>query len=307
MDDLLTIVVETNMEGMRIDKFVSNVYSSFSRTRIQSMINNGDILINDKEVKPSFKVSSNDVITIEIVPINDFKVVPENIPLKIVYEDNDLIIIDKPQGMVVHPANGHYSGTLVNALLYHFENNLSSINGNIRPGIVHRIDKDTSGLLMVAKNDYAHEKLAEQLKNKTASRVYYAIVSGEMEHNEGVIKAPIGRHPNNRKKMAVVSSGKNAVTHFKVIERFNGYTLIECKLETGRTHQIRVHMSYIHHPIVGDQLYGGRNFEYLNGQLLHAKRLVLNHPATNEQMIFECELPDYFTNVLNILRNKGTL
>ncbi|MCK9198018.1 MAG: RluA family pseudouridine synthase [Bacilli bacterium] len=307
MDDLLTIVVEANMEGMRIDKFVSNVYSSFSRTRIQSMISNGDILINDKEVKPSFKVSANDVITIEIVPINDFKVIPENIPLKIVYEDNDLIIIDKPQGMVVHPANGHYSGTLVNALLYHFENNLSSINGNIRPGIVHRIDKDTSGLLMVAKNDYAHEKLAEQLKNKTASRVYYAIVSGEMEHNEGVIKAPIGRHLNNRKKMAVVSSGKNAVTHFKVIERFNGYTLIECKLETGRTHQIRVHMSYIHHPIVGDQLYGGRNFDYLNGQLLHAKSLVLNHPTTNERMIFECELPDYFTNVLNILRNKGTL
>ncbi|MDD3383280.1 MAG: RluA family pseudouridine synthase [Bacilli bacterium] len=307
MDDLLTIVVESNMESTRIDKFISNIYSSFSRTRIQNMINNGDILVNDKEVKPSYKTSAGDVITIEIIPISDSKITPENIPLKIIYEDDDLIIIDKPQGMVVHPANGHYSGTLANALLYHFENNLSSINGSIRPGIVHRIDKDTSGLLMVAKNDFAHEKLAEQLKNKTASRVYYAIVGGEMEHSEGEIIAPIGRHLNNRKKMAVVSSGKNAVTHFKVIERFNGYTLIECKLETGRTHQIRVHMAYIHHPIIGDLLYGGKKFEFLNGQLLHAKCLILNHPVSNKKMKFECDLPDYFVNVLNILKNKGTL
>ncbi len=302
MDDLLTIVVEANMEGMRIDKFVSNVYSSFSRTRIQSMINNGDILINDKEVKPSFKVSANDVITIEIVPINDFKVVPENIPLKIVYEDNDLLVVNKPAGMVVHPAVGNYHGTLVNALLYHCKD-LSGINGVARPGIVHRIDKETSGLIVVAKNDLAHESLALQLKDKTCYRQYIALVKGVLPHSEGTIDAPIGRHPVKRKEMAINSNGKNAVTHFKVIERFADYTLISCLLETGRTHQIRVHLTYIGYPIVGDLVYGTNNKQlYDKGQLLHASMLSFIHPRTKQVVKFEAPLPDYFNQVLERLR-----
>ncbi len=305
MEELLSYQVDEQYVGVRIDKVLSEIYPRFSRSKIQNMIDNEDILVNDKLVKASYKLKENDEIALSIYPDASLNVEPEDIPLDIVYEDDDLIIINKVQGMVVHPANGHHSGTLVNALLYHFKS--LSNNDSIRPGIVHRIDKDTSGLLMVAKNDKAHEKLSAQLKDKTAYREYIALVKGEIDHNEGKIIAPIGRHPKDRKKMAVVNGGKDAITHFSVLERYNGYTLIKCVLETGRTHQIRVHLAYIGYPIVGDVTYGKKDNLHLNGQLLHAKTLSLIHPRSNKRVTFSCELPEYFDKVLSILKEKGTL
>ncbi len=307
MEELLTYLVEPQYDQVRVDKVLADIYPHFSRTKIQNMINNEDILVNNQSVKVAYKVRTNDEISLSIYPELSTDVQAENIPLEIIYEDDDLIIINKPQGMVVHPANGHHSGTLVNALLYHFKDQLSGVNGAIRPGIVHRIDKDTSGLLMVAKNDLAHEKLAAQLKDKTAYREYIALVHGEIDHNEGEIRAPIGRNFKDRKKMAVVASGKAAVTHFTVIERFNGYTLIKCRLETGRTHQIRVHLAYINFPVVGDATYGSKEPIALNGQLLHAHKLALIHPTSHQMVEFSAPLPLYFEQVLATLREKGKL
>ena len=297
---MIQVVISEEYVGQRIDKALPVILPDFTRSKIQSLIENKKILVNEEVVKSSYKLELDDEVTINIVEV-DLSVNPENIPLDIRYEDDDVVVINKEQGMVVHPANGHYSGTLVNALLYHFEN-LSKGSNEVRPGIVHRIDKDTSGLLMVAKNDAAHEFLSAQLKDKTAYRRYIALVKGEIPHNEGEIRAPIGRSNANRKEMAVVSEGKSAVTHFKVIERLHGYTLIECILETGRTHQIRVHMAYIGHPVEGDPMYGKRSSKLYNkGQLLTAYKLRLIHPKTKEEMTFEVPLPDYFIDIINNL------
>lgn len=289
--------------GQRLDKAVALLNSELSRSFITKLINEGKITINGKVEKPSFKVKENDEIIIEEIVDTKSDIKEEDIPLDVVYEDDDIIIINKPQGMVVHPANGHYSGTLVNALMF-MEDSLSSINGVIRPGIVHRIDKDTSGLLCVAKNDNAHHFLAEQLKDHTMAREYMALVRGVIKENSGTVDMPIGRDKNNRQKMAVVKDGKPATTHFVVIERFANHTLIKCQLVSGRTHQIRVHMSAIGYPVEGDPLYAGKNYDklYKDGQLLVAYKLRLIHPKTKKEMVFEIPLPDYFQKVLEILR-----
>ena len=289
--------------GERLDKAVAMLNSELSRIFITKLIDEGKITINGKVEKPSFKVKENDEIIIEEIVDTKSDIKEEDIPLDVVYEDDDILIINKPQGMVVHPANGHYSGTLVNALMF-MEDSLSSINGVIRPGIVHRIDKDTSGLLCVAKNDNAHHFLAEQLKDHTMAREYMALVRGVIKENSGTVDMPIGRDKNNRQKMAVVKDGKPATTHFVVVERFANHTLIKCQLVSGRTHQIRVHMSAIGYPVEGDPLYAGKNYDkiYKNGQLLVAYKLRLIHPKTNKEMVFEIDLPKYFQDVLSSLR-----
>ena len=261
--------------------------------------------MNDKPVKSSYKVVLNDVITCDIPELEEMTIEKENIPLDILYEDSDIIVINKPKGMVVHPAPGNYSNTLVNALLYHCED-LSGINGVMRPGIVHRLDKDTTGCIVACKNDKAHRSISEQLSTKTCKRTYLTIVKGVIEHNNGVINAPIGRDPNNRQKMKVTDkNSKEAITNFRVLERFKDSTYVECELETGRTHQIRVHMKYINHPVLGDDKYGSifKPIE-TNGQVLHASSLKLIHPTTNEEMVFNAPLPEYFENVLEYLRNS---
>lgn len=277
----------------RIDKYLSELIEEVSRTELKEYFNQSKILVNGKIVKPSYKLEDNDVIVVEEIEQDEIDMVKENIPLDIVYEDDDIIVVNKPSGLVVHPAPGHTHGTLVNGLLYHCDQ-LSNMNGDIRAGIVHRIDKDTSGLLVVCKNNYSHRILAEQLKDKKAARTYIAIVTGNISHNLGRIEAPIGRDPSNRQKMAVVPNGKPAVTHFKVLDRYRDFTLLELKLETGRTHQIRVHMAYINHPVVGDPLYGVKKQTTEFGQYLHAKTLGFIHPRTNEYMEFTSELPDEF-------------
>lgn len=289
--------------GERLDKAVALLNSELSRSFITKLIDEGKITINGKVEKPSFKVKENDEIIIEEIVDTKSDIKEEDIPLDVVYEDDDILIINKPQGMVVHPANGHYSGTLVNALMF-MEDSLSSINGVIRPGIVHRIDKDTSGLLCVAKNDNAHHFLAEQLKDHTMAREYMALVRGVIKENSGTVDMPIGRDKNNRQKMAVVKDGKPATTHFVVIERFANHTLIKCQLVSGRTHQIRVHMSAIGYPVEGDPLYAGKNYDklYKDGQLLVAYKLKLIHPKTKKEMVFEIPLPEYFEKVLESLR-----
>ena len=294
-------VVSKDEEGTRLDKYLSNQFPEISRVYIQKLIEEGNILVNDKKEKASYKVKENDNVFMEEVEIIDLNVEAEDIPLDIVYEDNDIIVINKPQGMIVHPAPGVYKGTLVNALLYHCKD-LSSINGVKRPGIVHRIDKDTSGLLVVAKNDKAHESLSNQLKDKTMNREYLAIVHGVINENRGKINAPIGRDLKSRIKMAVVKDGKNAITHFEVLERFKKYTLVYCQLETGRTHQIRVHMAYIGHPLAGDPVYGPKVTLPGNGQYLHATKLKLVHPSTGKNMSFESPIPVYFSKMLNDLK-----
>ena len=294
-------VVIKDDEGTRLDKYLSNQFPELSRVYIQKLIQDANVLVNNRQEKASYKVKENDEIFMEEVEISELNIEPENIPLDIVYEDNDIIVINKPQGMIVHPAPGVYKGTLVNALLYHCKD-LSSINGVKRPGIVHRIDKDTSGLIVVAKNDKAHEALSNQLKDKTMNREYIAIVHGIISENKGKINAPIGRDLKNRIKMAVVKDGKNAVTHFEVLERYKDYTLVYCKLETGRTHQIRVHMDYIGHPLAADPVYGVRNTLPGAGQYLHATKLTLIHPVSNETLTFEAELPIYFKNMINQLK-----
>ncbi|QEK11987.1 RluA family pseudouridine synthase [Crassaminicella thermophila] len=299
-------VVDYIDEEKRLDMYLSNKLEDMSRSFIQKLIEKGKIKINGDVVQVKrYKVKENDVIEIEIPDAEILNVEPENIPIEIIYEDDDLLIVNKPQGMVVHPAPGNYSGTLVNALLYHCKN-LSSINGVIRPGIVHRIDKDTSGLLMVAKNDIAHKSLAAQLKEHSIHRIYIALVHGNIKEEKGTIHAPIGRHPVDRLKMAVVEkNGKDAITHFRVLKRFNNYTLIEARLETGRTHQIRVHMAYINHPLVGDPVYGPKKPKFnLKGQMLHAKTLGFIHPSKGNFMEFQSDLPDYFQKIIRILENK---
>lgn len=296
----IKLIVDSIEEAVRLDWYISKELNDISRSYVQKLIKNGNVKVNNKIIdSKKYKLNENDEIEIEIPEPEKLKLEAEDIAIEIIYEDDDVLVVNKPQGMVVHPAPGHYSGTLVNALLYHSQS-LSSINGIVRPGIVHRIDKDTSGLLMVAKNNKAHNFLAAQLKEHSINRVYYALVNGNIKTNSGTIDAPVGRHPVNRFKRAVVEkNGKRAVTHFRVLERYSGYTLVELKLETGRTHQIRVHMSYFGYPLVGDPLYGIKKKKFnLNGQMLHAKILGFIHPTTLEYMEFNSELPEYFQALL---------
>lgn len=293
------------MQNGRLDKVCSEIFSDYSRSQIKQLLDGGNITVNGKTEKAKYKVKSGDVIRLEEPETKTLELRPENIPLDIVYEDDDVIVINKPQGMVVHPAPGHDEHTLVNALLYHCP--LSTINGTFRPGIVHRIDKDTSGLLMVAKNDKAHRSLAKQLKDKTNIREYVALVHGRIAEDEGTINAPIGRSLKDRKKQAVVKDGRNAVTHFEVLKIYRDYTLVKCILETGRTHQIRVHMKYIGHPLVGDPLYGPKKTIKGNGQFLHAGKLGFVHPTTGKLLIFEAPLPKIFQECLEKLDKTNRL
>ena len=297
--------IETE-NGERIDKYLSNEMSGFSRSYIQKLMKDGHVYVNGKAVKANYKLAYDDMITVEIPDLVEPDIVPENIPLDILYEDDDILIVNKPTGMVVHPAAGHYSGTLVNALMYHCGESLSGINGVMRPGIVHRIDMDTTGSLLVCKNDQAHQKLAEQLKVHSIKRVYHAIVCGNLKEDSGTIDAPIGRHPVDRKKMSInYQNGREAVTHYQVLERFGDYTYISCRLETGRTHQIRVHMASIRHPLLGDNVYGPQKCPFkLQGQTLHAKILGITHPTTGEYMEFDAPLPEYFEDLLGRMRQN---
>ena len=298
-------VVNNETQGLRIDKYLAISMPDFSRSHIAKLIDEEHVFVNFKPCKSSLKLKDGDVVEVEEVEAKPLEIAKEDIPLDIVYEDDDILIINKPQGMVVHPANGHYEHTLVNAILHHCENSLSGINGVMRPGIVHRIDKDTSGLICVAKNDMSHNALAEQLKDHTMARTYLALVRGVIKENNGEINLPIGRDPHNRQKMAVSrENSKEAVTYFKVLERFSEHTLVECHLKTGRTHQIRVHLSYIGYPVEGDPLYAGRKYDklYSGGQLLVATQLKLIHPRTKKEMEFKIELPSYFQNIIDGLR-----
>lgn len=293
--------------GIRIDKYLAESCPDLSRSRISKLIDEGTISVNgSNRVKSNYKVVEGDNILLEIPEAVEPSIVAEDIPLDILYEDEDIIVINKPKDLVVHPAPGHYSGTLVNALMYHCKDNLSGINGVLRPGIVHRIDKDTTGVIVACKNDLAHNELAKQLKVHSITRKYQAIVYNVIKEDEGTINAPIGRSSVDRKKMAInYSNGRDAITHFKVLERFKNFTLVECKLETGRTHQIRVHMSSRNNPLLGDELYGPKNCPYnLQGQVLHAKILGFRHPRTGEYMEFESDLPEYFTKLIERFRNK---
>lgn len=287
--------------GIRLDKALADL-TELSRSQANEAIKNGNILVNGKAVKAKYSVKEGDLVTYDLPEPEVLEYEAEDIPLDIVYEDDDVAVVNKPQGMVVHPSVGHTSGTLVNALMYHIHD-LSSINGVVRPGIVHRIDKDTSGLLMIAKNDRSHQALAEELKDKKSLRKYLAIVHGNISNDRGVIEAPIGRSEKDRKKQAVTAKGKPAVTHFKVLERFGNYTLVELTLETGRTHQIRVHMAYIGHPVAGDPLYGPRKTLKGNGQFLHAQTLGFTHATTGESLRFSVEPPAIFQETLENLRH----
>jgi 23S rRNA pseudouridine1911/1915/1917 synthase len=303
--NLPKIVVEEDMSNIRLDVFLNDKMSDMSRSQLQKLIEEKNITINEVNVKSNYKVKPGDIISIVIPEPIRLEIDPEDIDIEILYEDEDLAVINKAQGMVVHPGAGNYSGTLVNALLARC-NNLSGINGVIRPGIVHRIDKDTSGILVIAKNDASHRSLAEQIKQHSVKRVYIALVEGKIKNDTGTIDLPIGRHHTERKKMAVVrEGGRNAVTHFRVLERFKDSTLVEARLETGRTHQIRVHMAYIGHPLVGDPLYGFKKQKFnLKGQALHAAVLGFIHPISGEYMEFSAPIPNYFNNIINILRNE---
>lgn len=317
--ETVALVAEQKDAGERIDRFISNATEQ-SRSMITKLIENGSVTVNGKKTEKNYKLRAGDLVEIEIPePVAD-EAVAENIPLDVIYEDADIIVINKPKGMIVHPATGIYTGTLVNALLYHCGNSLSGIGGVIRPGIVHRIDKDTSGLLVVAKNDEAHLSLSEQLKTHDVSRIYHAIVIGNLKDDTGTIDRPIGRHPADRKKMAVITDparqARDAITHFEVMERFQlatgRFTYVKCQLETGRTHQIRVHMASIVHPLMGDQTYGGGSTKFeatnkalISGQCLHARVLELTHPQTGEKMRFECPMPDYFEELLDKLRKQS--
>ncbi|MDP4133830.1 MAG: RluA family pseudouridine synthase [Bacillota bacterium] len=292
-------------EKKRIDVYVSAYAEDVTRSYAQKLIEEEKILVNGKKVKHNYKTKIGDIVTVEFDEPEPITSEPENIPINIVYEDSSVLVINKERGMVVHPAPGNVSGTLVNAILYHCKGNLSGINGDIRPGIVHRIDKDTTGLLVIAKNDKAHQSLTKQLSDRSLSRVYYALVNGNIKEDEGTINAPIDRNPKDRKLMAVVSGGREAITDFEVMERFGAYTLVKCKLKTGRTHQIRVHMKHIGHSVVGDKAYGIKNEKFkLLGQLLHAKEITFVHPDSGERVHFEAPLPQDFLDVLNVLRKQ---
>lgn len=297
--------VDENNSKNRIDKFLADNIDEITRSAVAQLIEKGNVKVNDKLINKNYKLKLSDSIEITIPDPVEYEAKAENIELDIVYEDDDLIVVNKPKGMVVHPAAGNYSGTLVNALLYHCKDNLSGINGVLRPGIVHRIDKNTSGLLIVAKNDSSHKCLAEQIKEHSFTREYEAVVVGNLKDDKGTVNAPIGRHHTDRKKMTVTErNSKNAVTHYEVIARYKGYTHIKCTLETGRTHQIRVHMAYLGHPVAGDDVYGLKK-EKLNftGQCLHAKKIGFIHPSTNKYLEFNSHLPEYFSAFLNKLKN----
>lgn len=286
----------------RLDSFLYELDNRFTRSHYKNLIEEGHVLVNSKKVKAGYALKLNDVVSVEMIPARPIETLPQNIPLDIVYEDEDLAVINKPKGMVVHPANGNWDGTLVNALLYNIKD-LSGINGEIRPGIVHRLDKDTSGLLVVAKNDFAHVALSKQIADKTCKRIYLALVIGNMPNDSGVVANYLGRDPKNRLRYAVVDNGgKYAETHYKVLTRYKDYSLVEFELKTGRTHQIRVHCKYLNHPIVGDDLYGGKSKFKTDGQMLHAYKLSFYHPRTNKYMEFEAQLPEYFQKILSNLQ-----
>lgn len=302
--EIINFTIEDNLNNVRLDTALSKLMEDKSRSFFQNLIEGKNVTVNNAAKKSNHKLRTGDKVQVIIPDPVSLKAEAEDIPLDILYEDKDLIVVNKPQGMVVHPANGNLTGTLVNALLNHCSD-LSGINGVVRPGIVHRIDKDTSGILVVAKNDYSHNKLAEQLKNHSMTREYTALVEGIIQKDNGTVDAPLGRHPVDRLKIAVIQGGRRAVTHYNVMERFNKNTLVCCHLETGRTHQIRVHMSYIGHPLVGDPVYGYKKQRFnLKGQLLHARKLGFIHPATGEYMEFNSDIPEEFKKIINILRNE---
>ncbi len=297
MDEFTIVIEDPADEGIRIDKYLATALPEKSRSHYQKAIDNGLVLVNGKNVKSKYQTRIGDEILVSIEPLKEIDILPEDIPIEILYEDEDVIVVNKPKGMVVHPAPGHYSGTLVNALMFHCKDSLSGINGEIRPGIVHRIDMNTTGSLLVCKNDKAHNDIAAQIKVHSVNRIYKGIVLGNFKDEEGTINAPIGRNPKDRKKMAVVSNGREAVTHFKVLEQFKGYSYVEFKLETGRTHQIRVHMSHIGHPLLGDDVYG-KPVKNLIGQTLHAQTLGFIQPTTGQYVEVNAPLPAYFEDLL---------
>lgn len=303
MDEIKEFIVIEEEEGDRLDVYLSEQLGDMSRSYIQKLIKDKKVTVNEKIEKSKYLVKEDDKIVIQIPAPKLLEVIPQDIPIDIVYEDKDMLIVNKPQDMVVHPAPGNYEGTLVNAILYHCKENLSSINGIIRPGIVHRIDKDTSGLLMIAKNNNAHNSLAEQLKDHSITREYQFICHGVVKEDNITVNKPIGRNPKDRLKMAVVKDGKNAITHFEVIKRYENFTHMKARLETGRTHQIRVHALSINHPLLGDEVYGPKNSKFkLEGQTLHAKKLGFIHPTTKEYVEFDSELPKYFQDIINKLK-----
>lgn len=298
-------IVSQEEKGKRLDTYIPSVDTDITRTSAQRLIGDGNILVNGKNAKVSYKIQENDKISVEIPEPKQIELKAQNIPIEIIYEDSDIIVVNKPKGMVVHPANGNPDGTLVNAIMAICKDSLSGIGGEIRPGIVHRIDKDTSGLLIVAKNDNAHVKMSEQIKNHEVKKTYIALVRGVFKENEATIDMPIGRSTSDRKKMAVNKNGKNAITHIKVLKRFDKYTLLKVNIETGRTHQIRVHLSHIGYPIVGDYTYSnGKNEFDVIGQCLHAQKLEFKHPITQKDMCLEAELPQYFKDILDKLKDR---
>ena len=302
----LKLIVTEQYVGERLDTYVSSLNSDMSRSNCQRLIKEGNVLVNGNSSKESYRVKLGDEVLVKIEPPKEAKIEAQEIPLDIVYEDNDIIVINKEKGMVVHPGNGNMDGTLVNAVLSHAKDSLSGIGGEIRPGIVHRLDKDTSGLIIVAKNDNAHINVSEQIKNHEVTKIYTALVRGNIEEDEATIDMPIARDERDRTKMATNIDGKEAVTHFKVIKRYYDYTLLRVKIDTGRTHQIRVHMAKIHHPVIGDEVYSnGKNEFNVKGQLLHSTILEFKHPRTGEKLHFEAPLPDEFKNVLEILDKRG--
>lgn len=305
MSEQMELTVAPEEEGKRLDRFLADRLTDYTRSRIQKLTESGCVLLNGGAGKVSGRVKTGDVVCLAAPELREPDILPEEIPLEIVFEDEDMLVVNKPQGMVVHPATGNYTGTLVNALLAHCGSSLSGINGERRPGILHRIDKDTSGLLLVAKNDMAHQKLAAQIKAHSLTRAYLALVHGGFKMDSGTVNLPIGRHPTQRKKMAVTyHHSREAVTHYRVLERLGQYTLLECVLETGRTHQIRVHMANLGHPIAGDPVYGVKKEPFsVNGQLLHAYKVGFIHPKTEEYLEFTSPLPDYFEKILKNLRN----
>ncbi len=299
----LTFTVKDSMVNERIDKCIVNEYPEYTRSFIQGLIKADKVTVNNSLCKSNYKIKANDCIAIMMEALAEPDIKPQNISLSIIYEDNDLLIVNKPKGMVVHPGAGHYEGTLVNAVMYYCKNELSGINGVLRPGIVHRIDRNTTGSVIVCKNDFSHQAIARQLKEHSIVRKYHAVVHGIVKEDAGSINAPIGRHRIDRKRMAVnEANGKPAITHYQVLQRFQQYTYVECRLETGRTHQIRVHMAYIHHPLLGDDVYGRNKSPYnLQGQTLHAKTIGFVHPRNGKYMEFDCPLPDYFQSLLHKL------
>ena len=297
---------QAEQTGLRLDVFLAGQMPDLTRSAIQKLLENGNVTKNGCPVKKNQKTTAGDVYEVQVPEVKPVDLQPEDIALDVAYEDDDIIVVNKPKDLVVHPAAGHWDGTLVNALMHHCGDSLSGINGELRPGIVHRIDKDTSGLILVAKNDFAHQKLAAQLADHTMHRTYECIVCGNIRQDEGTIDAPIGRHPQDRKKMSVTANGKTAVTHYTVLHRYANYTHVQCRLETGRTHQIRVHLSWQNHPILGDLVYGHKKPEMgQDTQCLHARQLTFIHPRTEQEMTVTCDLPDYFQQVLDKLKRMS--